>query len=64
MTKADALCPTVSDLSTLHPQVSIAVGQAGNQVSTAFWENLLLEHGLDNSGVRVVHWTSKSRRSD
>jgi hypothetical protein len=25
-------------------------GQAGNQVATAFWENILLEHGLDYDG--------------
>ncbi|CAO1632325.1 unnamed protein product [Jaminaea pallidilutea] len=33
--------------------VSIAVGQCGNQVSQAFWSNLLLEHGLDDNGQYI-----------
>ncbi|POY75604.1 hypothetical protein BMF94_1226 [Rhodotorula taiwanensis] len=30
--------------------ITLQVGQAGNQVATAFWENILQEHGLDNDG--------------
>lgn len=30
--------------------VSIQCGQAGNQVSTAFWDTIIHEHGLDNDG--------------
>ena len=30
--------------------VTFSVGQAGTQVSTEFWQQLLLEHGLDNDG--------------
>lgn len=39
-----------------HPRLTDALecrfetGQAGNQVATAFWENILQEHGLDNDG--------------
>lgn len=29
--------------------------QAGNQVGEAFWNMLLVEHGLDQSGVSVIH---------
>ncbi|KAI0059253.1 beta-tubulin 2 [Artomyces pyxidatus] len=31
--------------------VNIQVGQAGNQVGENFWNMLLLEHGLDQSGI-------------
>ncbi|GAA5854055.1 hypothetical protein JCM8547_008208 [Rhodosporidiobolus lusitaniae] len=30
--------------------VTLQVGQAGNQVATAFWETILQEHGLDDNG--------------
>ncbi|KAG5977393.1 hypothetical protein E4U55_006848 [Claviceps digitariae] len=30
--------------------VHLQVGQCGNQVGTAFWRNILGEHGLDNNG--------------
>ncbi|KAL8292183.1 hypothetical protein RQP46_001649 [Phenoliferia psychrophenolica] len=30
--------------------ISLGVGQAGTQVSSAFWEALVKEHGLDNDG--------------
>ncbi|KAF8685706.1 Tubulin beta chain [Rhizoctonia solani] len=30
--------------------INIQVGQAGNQVGEAFWDAILLEHGLDKSG--------------
>ena len=33
--------------------VTFAVGQAGNQIGSAFWETILKEHGLNNEGVRV-----------
>ncbi|WOO81512.1 Tubulin beta chain [Vanrija pseudolonga] len=33
--------------------VSVSVGQAGNQIGTAFWENILQEHGLDYNGKYV-----------
>lgn len=32
--------------------ITFAVGQAGNQISTAFWETILEEHGLNKDGVR------------
>ncbi|KAG8965788.1 Tubulin beta-2 chain [Tulasnella sp. 419] len=31
--------------------INIQVGQAGNQVGSAFWETILGEHGLDFSGA-------------
>ncbi|KAF8886071.1 beta-tubulin 2 tubb2 [Gymnopilus junonius] len=31
--------------------INVQVGQAGNQVGEAFWQMLLAEHGLDNSGA-------------
>ncbi|CAA7267545.1 unnamed protein product [Cyclocybe aegerita] len=31
--------------------INIQVGQAGNQVGEAFWQMLLAEHGMDNSGT-------------
>ncbi|GMK56852.1 hypothetical protein CspeluHIS016_0306920 [Cutaneotrichosporon spelunceum] len=33
--------------------ISVSVGQAGNQIGTAFWENILQEHGLDKNGKYV-----------
>ncbi|KAI6025649.1 beta-tubulin [Pisolithus orientalis] len=33
--------------------INIQAGQAGNQVGTSFWEMLLAEHGLDQSGSYV-----------
>ncbi|WWD19821.1 hypothetical protein CI109_104285 [Kwoniella shandongensis] len=33
--------------------INVSVGQAGNQIGTAFWENILQEHGLDKSGKYV-----------
>lgn len=33
--------------------ISVSVGQAGNQIGTAFWENILQEHGLDYNGKYV-----------
>ena len=33
--------------------VTFAVGQAGNQIGSAFWETILKEHGLNNEGVRI-----------
>ncbi|WVQ75718.1 hypothetical protein IAR50_005348 [Cryptococcus sp. DSM 104548] len=30
--------------------INVSVGQAGNQIGSAFWSNILQEHGLDNSG--------------
>lgn len=30
-----------------------AVGQAGNQISTAFWEAIIAEHGLNGDGQYV-----------
>ncbi|CAK9787401.1 unnamed protein product [Cutaneotrichosporon oleaginosum] len=33
--------------------ISVSVGQAGNQIGTAFWENILQEHGLDRNGKYV-----------
>lgn len=32
--------------------ITFSVGQAGNQISTAFWETILEEHGLNKGGVR------------
>ena len=37
--------------------ITFAVGQAGNQISSAFWQSILNEHGLDEDGV------SSTRRS-
>ncbi|KZP01349.1 beta-tubulin [Calocera viscosa TUFC12733] len=31
--------------------INIQVGQAGNQVGTAFWQMILAEHGLDQNGM-------------
>ncbi|ADV21452.1 tubulin beta [Cryptococcus gattii Ru294] len=33
--------------------INVSVGQAGNQIGTAFWENILQEHGLDKSGKAI-----------
>ncbi|RXK40793.1 tubulin beta [Tremella mesenterica] len=33
--------------------ISLSVGQAGNQIGTAFWETVLAEHGLDLSGKYI-----------
>ncbi|KAK8853392.1 hypothetical protein IAR55_004096 [Kwoniella newhampshirensis] len=33
--------------------INVSVGQAGNQIGTAFWENILQEHGLDKSGKYI-----------
>ncbi|PPQ72786.1 hypothetical protein CVT26_003315 [Gymnopilus dilepis] len=33
--------------------VNVQVGQAGNQVGEAFWQMLLAEHGIDQSGAGV-----------
>ncbi|KAI9633757.1 Tubulin/FtsZ, GTPase domain-containing protein [Dioszegia hungarica] len=33
--------------------ISISVGQAGNQIGSAFWDNILQEHGLDNTGKYI-----------
>ena len=33
--------------------VTFSVGQAGNQIGSAFWETLFQEHGLDHEGVRA-----------
>ncbi|KAG7089982.1 Tubulin beta-2 chain [Marasmius oreades] len=33
--------------------INLQVGQAGNQVGESFWNALLLEHGLDQSGAYV-----------
>jgi len=33
--------------------ITFAVGQAGNQIATSFWETILSEHGLDHEGVRI-----------
>lgn len=38
--------------------VSIQVGQAGNQVSTAFWNTITQEHGLDPDGHLTPEATS------
>lgn len=40
--------------------ISIQCGQAGNQVSTAFWDTIIQEHGLDNEG----HLSSDSAGND
>ncbi|KAJ8072058.1 Tubulin beta-2 chain [Marasmius tenuissimus] len=33
--------------------INLQFGQAGNQIGEAFWNTLLLEHGLDQSGVSL-----------
>lgn len=33
--------------------ITFAVGQAGNQIASAFWETILKEHGLNHDGVRI-----------
>ncbi|CDS81917.1 probable tubulin beta chain [Sporisorium scitamineum] len=33
--------------------ITFAVGQAGNQISSAFWQSILNEHGLDGDGRYV-----------
>ncbi|KAL7415489.1 beta-tubulin [Mrakia frigida] len=33
--------------------INLSVGQAGNQLGTAFWDQILLEHGLDKSGMYI-----------
>lgn len=30
--------------------ITLSVGQAGNAIGTAFWRNILLEHGLSPDG--------------
>lgn len=39
----------VARLNPDSPLSAIQVGQCGNQLGTAFWEHLLIEHGLDKS---------------
>ena len=31
--------------------ITFAVGQAGNQIASAFWDTIRKEHGLDAEGV-------------
>lgn len=48
------LSPLLSFVPPFHlPPVNLQVGQAGNQLGSAFWEQLLMEHGLDHSGQYV-----------
>lgn len=44
--------------------VSIQCGQAGNQVSTAFWESIIQEHGLDQDGHLDPNHESPKDRID
>ena len=44
--------PHYVDLNVMRELITFSVGQAGNQISTAFWETILEEHGLNKDGVR------------
>ncbi|UZJ53345.1 hypothetical protein CBS101457_002665 [Exobasidium rhododendri] len=33
--------------------ITFAVGQAGNQIASAFWETIIAEHGLNNEGQYI-----------
>ncbi|KAH8920537.1 beta-1 and beta-2 tubulin [Atractiella rhizophila] len=33
--------------------ITLQTGQAGNQIASAYWQSLLVEHGLDNNGKYV-----------
>jgi hypothetical protein len=35
------------------PCCRFAVGQAGNQIASAFWETIIAEHGLNDDGQYV-----------
>jgi len=34
--------------------ITFAVGQAGNQIASSFWETILEEHGLNKNGVSII----------
>lgn len=43
----------LTSLLILLTRYSFAVGQAGNQISSAFWEAITAEHGLNGDGQYV-----------
>lgn len=56
--------PVLTRQVTMREIITVAVGQAGNQVNSQFWRSLTAEHGIDINGVYTGYSELQKERLD